>query len=120
MARRVMIDIESDLSNKSPAETVEFAWNGHQYEIDLTDQEKEQFQAVLKDYLDNARVKVGRGRSAKIKPARTELGASPATVRAWARAQQIEVPARGRIPNDVYDRFEAANKDSDKSGDKKD
>jgi len=109
-----MIDIESDLSGKMPAETVEFAWNGHQYEIDLTDDEKAQFQSVLKDYLDNARVKVGRGRSAKTKPARTELGSSPATVRAWARSQQIDVPARGRIPNEVYERFEAANKAEDK------
>lgn len=115
MARRVMIDIESDLSGKAPAETVEFTWNGHQYEIDLTDEERSAFQESLKEYLDHARVKVGRGRSSKTKPARTELGASPATVRAWARAQQIDVPARGRIPNDVYERFEAANK-----GEKKD
>lgn len=114
MARRVMIDIESDLSGKSPAEQVDFSWNGHQYEIDLTEEEKLAFQDAIKEYLDNARVKVGRGRGSKSKPARTELGASPATVRAWARAQQIDVPARGRIPNEVYERFEAANKGSKK------
>ena len=39
---------------------------------------------------------------------RTDVQADPATVRAWARAQGIPVPQRGRIPADLIARFQAA------------
>lgn len=114
MARKITIDIESDLSGELGAETVEFGWGGHQYEIDLTGEEEQEFQRAIQVYLDNARVKVGRGTRKETRPARTELDASPATVRAWANSQNIAVPKRGRIPGDVYDQYDRAMKGSEK------
>lgn len=115
MARKITVDFESDISGKSPAETVEFGWAGRQYEIDLTAAEKEAFQKAIQQYLDKGRVKVGKGANQKTKPARTEVAGSPATVRAWAVSQNIKVPSRGRIPNDVYVKFQAATGEGQKA-----
>lgn len=110
MTRKVTIDFESDLSGEPGAETVEFTWGGHEYEIDLTEKERAAFQKAIQGYLDKARVKVGKGAKKAVKPARIEVGGSPASVRAWANSQNIPVPKRGRIPADVYAQYEKAMK----------
>jgi hypothetical protein len=35
----------------------------------------------------------------------TQVAPDPAAVRAWAMANKLEVPARGRIPKKVYEAF---------------
>lgn len=35
-------------------------------------------------------------------------GPTPKDVRSWAREQGIDVPARGKVPDDVVDRYKAA------------
>lgn len=42
------------------------------------------------------------------KPAVDESKVDPAKVRAWARKQGLGVPDRGRLPDDVLDRYAAA------------
>ena len=88
---------------------------------------------ALKKYLDQSRVLVttkrgpgrppgskngsgvkrgpGRPRSTgkvEARPARTSVDPSPATVRAWAQAHNVDVPSRGRIPEPVMLKFQAA------------
>jgi hypothetical protein len=38
-----------------------------------------------------------------------ENKADAKTVRAWAKQHDVEVPAKGRIPDEVYDAYEKAN-----------
>ena len=40
------------------------------------------------------------------------VGPNPATVRAWARANGIEVGTRGRLHQDVFDAYAAAHTDN--------
>lgn len=106
MARKVNIEISSDLSGDSPAQTVSFSFDGRSYEIDLTDLEKIELRDALTRYIDHSQVKVGRKQT---RPVRTQVGASTATIRAWAQSQGLNVPARGRMPKDVVEKYEAAN-----------
>lgn len=86
MARKVVLT--SDLSGDTPASTHTFALNGVGYEIDLTDGEAQVLREVLLPYFEASLV-----------------GYTAAQVRAWARNNDIDVPDKGRIPNDVVAEF---------------
>jgi hypothetical protein len=108
MAQRVNVVIESDLSGKPDAATVRFGLDGTGYEIDLTDKEAADFRRKLDAYVSAAR-KFGRGTRART-PTVTRVGPHTKTVRKWAESQGIKVNPRGRIPQEITDRFLAANK----------
>ena len=108
MAQNTQIVYVSDLSgvditdNDQPTQT--FGWDGTTYELDLTAKEAEKFYKTIQPYLDKARKVTGS------KPARggsKRTGPDPKEVRAWAEAQGIDVPARGRIPQTIVDQYNA-------------
>ncbi|MGY1710848.1 Lsr2 family protein [Geodermatophilus sp. SYSU D00758] len=116
MAQRTVIRLVDDLDDteigQGGGETISFALDGRQYEIDLTNDHASELRAALDRYVRVAR-KVGGRRS----PSRaTTTGAkvaapvdySPQAVRAWAKANKIDVSPRGRIPQSVVDQFRAA------------
>lgn len=104
MARTVEIRMSSDLSGEPDAVTVAFTLDGHGYEIDVTESEKAELEAVLKPYIAASRVV---SRRAGKKSGRGD-GPEPAVVRAWAGSAGLEVPARGRIPLTVLEAYRAA------------
>jgi hypothetical protein len=112
MAVKTLVTIESDISGNTPAEIVQFGWDGYLYEVDLTSDEKQDFADSFEDLIKVARTK-GKKANGKPRPARSNVEASPATVREWARSQGIDVPKRGRIPSEVFDKFAAAEKGED-------
>lgn len=105
MAQRVNIETLSDLSEKPDASTVTFGLDGVTYEIDLTEQEQEKLRDVLAKYVGAARPLKG----GKAKARKAQSGPSPKDIRAWAADNGVEVPARGRIPEDVREQYVAAN-----------
>lgn len=113
MARKINVVVESDLSGSTNADTVEFGWGGKSYEIDLTDKEKGEFEKALKKYLDVARTAARKGDSGAKTARRTskpaQSGPSPASIRVWAAENDIEVPARGRIPESIISQYNEAN-----------
>lgn len=92
--------LTSDISGDTPARTYTFAWEGVEYEIDLTEGEAQAFRETLLPYFDVARA-LGGKRSTKA----SLVGYTAAQVRAWARIHGIDVPDKGRIPNDVVAEF---------------
>jgi hypothetical protein len=114
MAQRTVIRLVDDLDETEivdgAGETVRFALDGRQYEIDLTNEHADEMRAALDRYIGAAR-KVG-GRQTRARMASTKSAAfvdySPQAVRAWAKAHKIDVSPRGRIPQSVVDRFRAA------------
>lgn len=46
-------------------------------------------------------------------PAKEQHRATPAEVRAWARENELDVPAKGRIPSEVFELYEQANSDKE-------
>ena len=113
MARQVVI--VDDISGEAGATTRRLRVDGVEYDIDLTDESFADLQETLRPYLEKARVvpiaKRGRtgssgaeGRGTPVRQ-KQELPAASATIRAWAAANGIECPKRGRIPAAVVERY---------------
>lgn len=106
MAQRVQVILEDDLNGGSADETVRFGLDGKWYEIDLSNGNAEKLRRSLQPYVERARKAAG-GRQQR--RARQVTGRrQSAEIRAWAKAQGIEVSERGRIPAEVVAKYEAA------------
>jgi hypothetical protein len=111
MAQKTTVQLVDDITGEviegGKGRTITFAVDGVEYEIDLAEKQADEFAQALDTYVTHAR-KVG-GRRAAAAPTRGSTKASrdydPKAVRAWARSNDVELPARGRIPADVIQRF---------------
>lgn len=124
MAERIVRQLLDDLDQSEILDgaggTVDFAFQGTKYTIDLTDANIAKFEKALKPYLDAAtqvsgptrkptRVKKSKSsRRGSARPARE----STAAIRGWATENGHDVSARGRIPAAVIDAYETAHKRS--------
>jgi hypothetical protein len=104
MATKILTTLQDDIDGSDAAETVRFALDGVEWEIDLSERNANRLRNSLSDFMAHGR-KVGgrRGR----KPASSGQTDSKA-IREWAAAKGIEVNARGRIPAEVVERYRAA------------
>ena len=97
--------IVDDLDGVSQAdETVPFGLDGHAMEIDLTAQHAAQFRTTMRKWVDAARRTGGR-RSPKPSSIITDVAA---VIRAWAKKNGHQMPARGRIPADIRAAYQKA------------
>ena len=111
MAQQVVV--VDDITGEAGASTRRLRLDGVEYDIDLTDESFASLQEVLRPYLEKARVVPMSKRSkpsaseARGTPVRQkqELPAASATIRAWAAANGIDCPKRGRIPASVVERY---------------
>lgn len=103
MAKHTVIELIDDLDGSAAAETVRFALDGAEYEIDLADGNAEELRNALAPY-------VNAGRRHGKAPARTSSasGIDAKTVRRWAVENGIEVGTMGRVPTDVVKQYQAA------------
>lgn len=107
MAKKTIEKYYSDVSGseiEGDYAPLAFAFDGSSYEIDLTDAEKQEFAMMIQQYVDAAR-SLSRRASTRKKPS----GYDPKVVRTWAQENNVEVPARGRIPASVVEAYNAAN-----------
>ena len=110
MAQQVVV--VDDITGEAGASTRRLRLDGVEYDIDLTDESFASLQEVLRPYLEKARVvpmsKRGKsgpeGRGTPVRQ-KQELPAASSTIRAWAAANGIECPKRGRIPASVVERY---------------
>lgn len=115
MAQQVVV--VDDITGEAGATTRRLRVDGVEYDIDLTEASFATLQETLRPYLEKARVvpmaKRGRsgagassneGRGTPVRR-KQELPAASATIRAWAAANGIECPKRGRIPAAVIERY---------------
>lgn len=108
MAQRVTVELEDDLDGGPAEETVRFGVDGSEYEIDLSKKNATTFRHKLAPFIDHAR-KAERGQ--RRRPGRTASSRERSgDVRAWAKDQGIAVNARGRIPANVVEQYQAATK----------
>ena|SRR5947209_1533342 len=105
MATKVTVALEDDLDGGPANETVRFAFGGAEYEIDLNKKNARAFRKQLAPFIDHAR-RAGRGprRAGRSAASRDRSGA----IRAWAHEQGLAVSARGRIPANIVEQYEAA------------
>lgn len=104
MAQRVQVILEDDLDGTTADETVRFGLDGVDYEIDLSTGNAEKIREDLAQWVGHAR-KISRGRG----PAASRKGgATPTEIRAWAKANGLEVNERGRVPTHIKEAYELA------------
>lgn len=109
MAKKTVVLLEDDIDGSEASQTVSFALDGIQYEIDLNDGHANELREAL-DRFTNAgcKVTVGRGRKGASAHISTQGGPDAKAVRKWASENGIQVNARGRIQADVVEQYEAA------------
>lgn len=117
MARieEVTVSLVDDFDGTEAAETVKFALDGKSYEIDLSKTNANELRRTLRPYIDRSRsarrsATARRGASGRRGPARRSEGYDRTEVRAWAKANRIKVAPRGRISNDVVEKWRKATK----------
>lgn len=108
MAQRVHVVLVDDLDGGEAAETVSFALDGVDYEIDLSDKHAGELREALALYVGHARRTGGRRRSGQKSGAAAKGGPSAADIRDWARENGWDVPARGRVSAEVREAYAAA------------
>jgi hypothetical protein len=111
MAQKITYDLVDDLDGGKAVETLTFSIDDQTYEIDLGKRNADRLRAAFAPYVEAARRMVhtsGRGRSKLVVQRRVDVAADPRAVRAWARANRINVPERGRIPSAVIEQYRAA------------
>ncbi len=107
MATKTVVTLVDDLDGSDADETVAFTIDGTSYEIDLSADNAAAFRAALQPYVDAARRAPGRGGRGGRRSSATATTAKE--IRAWAEANGIDVPARGRIPAAIQERYRDAN-----------
>jgi hypothetical protein len=111
MAQRVNVVLVDDIDGTDASETVSFALDGVDYEIDLSDGHAAELREALALYLGHGRRTGGRRKNGKRASGGSAeaSGTSAADIRAWARENGWDVPERGRVSSDVREAYVAAN-----------
>ena len=113
MAQKVQVLLVDDLDGGEASETVNFALDGNNYEIDLSNKNANELRDAFAKYVGSAR-KAGRSGSASSgrSSARRSSGASTAmdreqaaAIRSWAKGKGLKVSDRGRIPATIIEQY---------------
>ena len=114
MAQRVNVVLVDDLDCSDAVETVSFALDGVDYEIDLNEKHASELRNALSLYVGHGRRTGGRRRTSssgggsKRSAGSSTGGPSAAEIRAWARENGHDVPERGRVSAEVREAYAAA------------
>src|ERR1700712_3767114 len=117
MAQQTTVTYLDDLDGTKAAETVTFALDGAQYEIDLSAKNAKAIRKAFAEFVDAGRkikqgsspVKVARsGAKKSAAPARRADKADLSAIRIWAAENNVTVAARGRLSEDVKAQYAAA------------
>ncbi|MCW3844420.1 Lsr2 family protein [Micromonospora yasonensis] len=112
MAKQIIHKLVDDLDGGDADETVKFALDGVQYEIDLSASNAEQLRGVFAQYIAHGS-KVGRGgvvvggRAARGRGGATADREQNKAIRAWAKRTGKDISDRGRIPQEIVDEYHA-------------
>jgi hypothetical protein len=113
MAQKVEVRLLDDLDGAQADETVKFALDSTEYEIDLSSQHALELRKSLDQFLGAGR-RVGRMSGGSRRGSTQSSGRSAAehrernqAIRDWAKSKGMEISDRGRISQDLVDQYEA-------------
>lgn len=104
LATKTIVELRDDLDGTPAQHTVRFALEDSVYEIDLNSGNREKLVAAMAPFAAAAR-RVSSSGSVAVQ---AETPVDARAVREWARVNDIEVPARGRIPDRIIEKYRAA------------
>lgn len=120
MAQIQTVHFIDDLTGGEADETVPFALDGKQFEIDLSTGNAGELREKLASFLAAARRAHSAGRRGGSKGNSATTGTAARAynqaVRAWARENGYPVSDRGRIPSEVLSAYDDANEGAARSG----
>src|SRR5581483_1401014 len=116
MAQKVEVRLVDDIDGGQADETVKFALDGAEYEIDLSSKHAVALRKSVDSFVGAAR-RVGRMSSSRRGASRSvgvSIGAGSAVhrernqaIRDWAKSKGLEISDRGRISQELVNRYEA-------------
>nr|WP_174239845.1 Lsr2 family protein [Clavibacter michiganensis] len=114
VARKVVTTLVDDIDGvaieEGKGETVPFALDGVNYEIDLSDANAAKLREALDTYVDRAR-RVGRATTGRSAGSRRSSSSAPkedlGAAREWLREHGHKVSERGRISADLLEEYRA-------------
>jgi hypothetical protein len=111
VAQRTTVVVTDDLDGSEGADTVTFAFEGIEYEVDLSQSNAKKLKKALGPYISAARKTGGRRSSGRRSSAASGRASrsDTAAIREWARSQGLQVSERGRVPQSLRDQYTAAN-----------
>src|SRR5690554_276499 len=104
MAQRIQVILIDDISGGDATETVNFALDNVQYEIDLSAENAAQLRQEFDKW-----VSAGRRVSSRRGSASRARSNDSAKVRAWAKDNGFDVSERGRISAEIREAYAQAN-----------
>ncbi|MGW6413025.1 histone-like nucleoid-structuring protein Lsr2 [Streptomyces vinaceus] len=107
MAQKTVIIYTDDVTGEETSEvlTHSLILDGVAYEIDLGAESYDSLLEAVTPFTSRGRrVRTGT----QLKAASVARGNDATAIRAWAKAQGLQVSERGRIPRDVREKYEAA------------
>jgi hypothetical protein len=112
MAQKVVVSLVDDIDGGRAAETVQFALDGKNYEIDLSETNAAALREALAKFVEPAR-RAGsggtrRGRGTSSAPRSSSDREQNQAIRDWAREHGHKVSDRGRIPSEVIEAYQQA------------
>jgi hypothetical protein len=113
MAQRIVTELTDDTDGKPADETVTFALDDREYELDLSSKNAAALRKAFDVYVKNGR-RIGGGRrgrtsgSASSSSSPSKSVVDTKAVREWAGKKGFELSARGRIPGNVIEAYQAA------------
>jgi hypothetical protein len=111
VAQQVSVKLVDDIDGSEAADTVSFAIDGRDYELDLSEKNAAKLRDALSPFVASARRGAGRrkttsGGGPKRSQRPTERRERTAAIRQWARQHGHTVADRGRIPASVIEAYE--------------
>lgn len=109
MAKKTMVQLVDDLSGQSiddgEGRTIRFAFDGAEYEIDLSNSNIEEFSNSLERFVRASRRVAGRRKTGGTAGRGSGGDNETAAIREWAESQGLKVASRGRISADIVERY---------------
>lgn len=104
MAQKLVMTLTDDLDGSDAAETVSFSFENSSFEMELNETNASELRGILAPYKAAGR-RISGPRTTKT----TGLAASTAGVRKWAADNGIKVAVRGRVSEEILQRYAAQN-----------
>ena len=98
MATRIVTELHDDIDGSDATQTIRFALDGVEYEIDVSDRNANRLRNSLAEFVGHAR-KVGRRRGPKATTSGRADKSQTGAMREWLKQHGYAVSDRGRIPD---------------------
>ena len=107
MAKTLVEVLVDDLDGTEAVESVRLGWNGQWRQLELSERNLAALSKAIDRFWDAGRPVKGDV-AARRRAGTATAGRDPRAIRVWAAENRIAVPARGRIPREIEDRYNEA------------